>query len=105
LIDSPTAGTQTLDPVPIDARMRDSAGVRVAAWVAQLQSPTAEPAHHSRRMARVRGLAAIFAPLACLSWRIAFTLPVDGSNRAVALLLVMFEALPLTGLVLKTVTL
>jgi cellulose synthase (UDP-forming) len=78
--------------------------VGVAAWVAQVESPTPEPAR-SRRMAHIGGIAAITALVAYLTWRIAFTLPLGGWNLAVAWVLVGFEALPLTGLVLKLVTL
>jgi cellulose synthase (UDP-forming) len=56
-------------------------------------------------MARIGGLAAVTALVAYLTWRVAFTLPVGGWNLAVAGLLVTFEALPVAGLVLKTVTL
>jgi cellulose synthase (UDP-forming) len=56
-------------------------------------------------MAHIGGIAAITALVAYLTWRIAFTLPLGGWNLAVAWVLVGFEALPLTGLVLKLVTL
>ena len=40
-----------------------------------------------------------------LSWRIGFTLPTSGIDRTVAWILVLFEAVPLTGLIVKLVTL
>lgn len=55
-------------------------------------------------MARLGGLTAIAALLAYLAWRVAFTLP-PGPGHVVAWCLVAFEALPLAGLLLKTVTL
>ncbi len=55
-------------------------------------------------MARLGGVTAIAALLAYLTWRVAFTLP-PGPGHVVAWCLVAFEALPLAGLVLKTVTL
>ncbi|MCU1658355.1 MAG: hypothetical protein JWO57_3011 [Pseudonocardiales bacterium] len=78
--------------------------LQLAAWADRLGSPTAEPTR-SRRMAHVGGVAAIAALVGYLSWRIGYTLPGGGWNRAVAWLLVTFEALPLVGLVVKTVTL
>jgi cellulose synthase (UDP-forming) len=77
---------------------------KVAAWAAQLHAPDVEPVR-SRRMAHAGGIAAIGAVLVYLTWRIAFTLPVGGWNLAIAWMLVSFEALPVAGLVLKTVTL
>jgi len=77
---------------------------RIAAWASQLQTPAAEPSR-SRRMAHVGGIAAIAALVAYLSWRVAYTLPMGGWDLTVAWVLVAFETLPLTGLVLKAVTL
>jgi cellulose synthase (UDP-forming) len=76
----------------------------LAAWASWLGAPHAEPGR-SRRWAHVGGLAAIVALVTYLTWRIAYTLPAGGWNRAVAWTLVAFEALPLAGLVMKTVTL
>ncbi|UVJ40432.1 glycosyltransferase family 2 protein [Arthrobacter sp. CJ23] len=76
----------------------------LAAWTAQLGSPAPE-AKRSRRMARIGGIAAIAALLLYLIWRIAFTMPLGGWNSGVAWTLVIFEALPLGGLVLKAITL
>ncbi len=91
-------------PGPATDRHANSADVEVAAWADQLHSPTLEGSH-SRRMARIGGLAAITALLAYLSWRVMYTLPIGGWNLIAAWVLVGFEALPLTGLVLKSVTL
>ncbi|MEP6665743.1 MAG: glycosyltransferase family 2 protein [Nocardioidaceae bacterium] len=77
---------------------------KVAAWSEQLGSPSAE-SDRSRRLAHVGGLAAITSLIAYLTWRVAFTLPSGGTNLTLAYVLVTFEALPLIGLVLKTVTL
>jgi cellulose synthase (UDP-forming) len=78
--------------------------LRIAAWAARLGPPTIE-SRRSRLLARVGGIAAITAVVAYLTWRIAFTLPLGGWNLAVAWGLVAFEALPLTGLVVKVATL
>lgn len=77
--------------------------VGTAAWASQLQSPHPE-ALRSHRMAHVGGIVAIAALVAYLSWRIAFTLPHGGVNLTIAWLLVTFEALPLAGMVVKTLT-
>ena len=76
----------------------------VARWARLLGQPRAEPIR-SRRLARIGGIASIFALVAYLIWRIGFTLPSGGGNRSIAWVLVSFEALPLAGLVLKLVTL
>jgi cellulose synthase (UDP-forming) len=78
--------------------------LELAAWTGQLRSPRPE----SRRvamMAHVGGVAAITALVLYLTWRIAFTMPAGGASRTVAWLLIAFEALPLLGLVVRTVTL
>lgn len=87
---------------PREVRAASKAGI--AAWTAQLGAPAPE-AKRSRRMARTGGIAAIAALVLYLSWRIAFTMPLGGANLAVAWILVIFEALPLGGLVLKSITL
>ncbi|MEZ2391529.1 glycosyltransferase [bacterium RCC_150] len=51
------------------------------------------------------GIAAIAALVMYLTWRIAFTMPAGGWDHAIAWTLVTFEALPLAGLVLKSITL
>jgi cellulose synthase (UDP-forming) len=76
----------------------------IASWAHQIGSPTPESAG-SRRLAHVGGLVAIGALIGYLTWRITFTLPAGGWNRWVAWTLVTFEAIPLIGLVVKTVTL
>jgi cellulose synthase (UDP-forming) len=85
---------------PVEATER----VHIAAW-AKLLGPPGPESTASRRAAHVGGLASIVALTLYLSWRIAFTLPVGGSNRAVACALIVFEALPMFGLVAKAITL
>jgi cellulose synthase (UDP-forming) len=85
-------------------RPRFAQSRHIAGWVAQLGPPSAEPTK-SRRLAHVGGLGAVAALTLYIAWRIAFTLPVGGMNRTVAWLLIVFEALPLPGLLLKAVTL
>jgi cellulose synthase (UDP-forming) len=77
--------------------------LRLANWTRQLGAP-ADESRRSRTMARIGGTAAITSLVAYLTWRVAFTLPVGG-DRAVAWLLIAFEALPLFALTLRTVTL
>ncbi|WP_162943641.1 glycosyltransferase family 2 protein [Arthrobacter celericrescens] len=55
-------------------------------------------------MAHIGGVSAIAALVLYLAWRIAFTLPAGGSDLVAAWVLVSFEALPLAGIVLKTIT-
>ncbi len=76
----------------------------VAAWAGQLGSPGAEGTW-SRRLAHLGGLAAITALIAYLGWRIGFTFPDDTSDRVFAYLLVTFEAFPVIGLAVRTVSL
>src|SRR5687767_10180217 len=76
----------------------------VAAWASLLGPPTAESTK-SRRTAHIGGVVSVGALVCYLSWRVAFTLPVGGWNRTVAVALVTFEALPLIGLLVKAVTL
>lgn len=78
--------------------------VRLAAWTDQLGSPAPE-SRRSRRWAHVGALAAVVSLISYLIWRAAFTIPSAGWNEVAAWTLVGFEALPLVGLVLKTVTL
>lgn len=87
---------------PLEVKTFSTAGI--AAWAAQLGSPAPE-APRSRRMARTGGIASIAALLLYLTWRIAFTMPLGGWDHAIAWTLVAFEALPLVGLVLKSITL
>ena len=76
----------------------------LADWTNQLGPPVPESAR-SKRLAHVGGIASVVVLMAYLWWRISFTLPVGGSNLLVAWLLVSFEAIPLAGLVLKTIAL
>jgi len=76
----------------------------VAAWASLLRAPSPEP-DRSRRLAHIGGVVSVAALVCYLTWRVAYTLPVGGWNRSVALALVTFEALPLIGLVVKAVTL
>ena len=87
---------------PAEVKAYSTAGL--AGWAAQLGSPAPE-APRSRRMARTGGIAAIAALLLYLTWRIAFTMPLGGGDLVIAWTLVTFEALPLIGLVLKSITL
>jgi cellulose synthase (UDP-forming) len=113
-IESPAAGIaldEPVDPTPVPevrtpepVHASPASPVPLAEWSRRLGAPTAEPAR-SRRMAHIGGIAAIAALVTYLVWRVAFTLPVGGWNRTVAWILVAFEALPLTGLVLKSITL
>lgn len=95
-------------PQKMNARHRQETtvppGIPVAAWAARLDRPAPEPSR-SRRMAHIGGIAAIAALVLYLTWRVAFTLPAGGWNLGIAWTLVIFEALPLGGLVLKSVTL
>jgi cellulose synthase (UDP-forming) len=59
----------------------------------------------SRRLAHVGVIASITALLGYLTWRIGFTMPVDGWNRVAAWLLIGFEAVPLFGLITRMITL
>lgn len=76
----------------------------IAAWASLLGRPRAELSR-SRHLAHIGGIAAVAALVLYLFWRVTYTLPSGGWNRSVAWLLVSFEALPLAGLVLKTITL
>lgn len=76
---------------------------QVSLWADRLGPPGPEPAR-SRRLAHLGGVAAITALALYLTWRVLFTMPASGPGRWVAWTLVAFEALPLIGLVYKTVT-
>src|SRR6185312_5572114 len=78
--------------------------IRLASWTRQLGAP-ADESRRSRTLARIGGLAALTSLIAYLTWRVAFTLPVDGGGRGVAWLLIGFEALPLFAITLRTFTL
>ncbi|MDB5621372.1 glycosyltransferase family 2 protein [Tardiphaga sp.] len=75
----------------------------IASWVAQLGAPRPEGTR-SRRLAHLGGIAAVAAPALYLTWRIGFTLPGSGWSAGIAWALVVFEALPIAGLILKTLT-
>ena len=105
IISPPQAGAPAVAaPAPVAPISPAAPQVEIAPWARQLHPPAPEPVR-SRRVAQLGGIAAVVALLGYLSWRIAFTLPVGGWNLAVAWLLVSFEALPVAGLVFKTVTL
>jgi cellulose synthase (UDP-forming) len=89
------------DLLPRDAKYLRRLGF--ASWVAQLGAPRPE-ATRSRRLAHLGGIAAIAAPALYLTWRIGFTLPGNGWSVGIAWALVVFEALPIAGLILKTIT-
>jgi len=101
MIDAPPRPADTSTAPP---SVTDTPTLPLAAWTSWLGSPHREPSR-SRRLAHLGGIAAVVALVTYLTWRIAYTLPVGGWSRTVAWLLVIFEALPLAGLVLKTVTL
>jgi cellulose synthase (UDP-forming) len=76
----------------------------LSSWVGQLDAPGPE-ATRSRLLARTGGVAAVLALAVYLTWRIGWTLPADSYDRRIAWALIAFEALPLLGLIVKTVTL
>lgn len=75
----------------------------IAGWAAQLGAPRSESTR-SRRLAHIGGLAAVAASVLYVTWRIVFTLPMNGWSVGIAWALVLFEALPIAGLILKTIT-
>lgn len=81
-----------------------ASGARLAGWAKLLGRPQREEPQ-SRRMAHLGGIAAVAALVLYLTWRLLFTLPVGGPHLVAALVLVLFEALPLAGLVLRAITL
>jgi len=87
------ASTATVEP-----------GARTAGWVNELGRPSPEP-RRSQLLAHVGGLTAIGALLAYLTWRLLFTMPAGGWNATAAWILVVFEAVPLAGLIVRLVTL
>jgi cellulose synthase (UDP-forming) len=76
----------------------------LADWTNQLGSPTREGSR-SKLMAHLGGIASVAVVLFYLTWRISSTLPAGGSDRTIAWLLIAFEAVPVVGLVVKTVVL
>ena len=67
------------------------------------RAPTRAP--RSRQLAHLGGLVSILALLLYLTWRVAFTMPDGGWNLVAAWTLVVFEAVPLIGLLIRIVTL
>lgn len=76
----------------------------LAPWSDNLDGPQPERVS-SRRQARVGGFVALFALVAYLYWRCTATMPSSGTNFDAALALIVFEALPVVGIVLKLATL
>lgn len=79
-------------------------GARLAGWAYLLGRPTEEPSR-SRRLAQLGGVVSITALVVYLTWRIGFTMPASGFDRTAAWALVVFEAVPLAGLLVRLVTL
>jgi len=79
-------------------------GATLAGWAYLLGRPGPEPTR-TRRLAHLGGLTAILSLLVYLTWRVAYTLPDGTWNRAAAWTLVVFEAIPLAGLLIRLVTL
>ena len=77
---------------------------RLAAWADLLGRPAPE-GRPSRLLARTGALLSVAALLAYLLWRTLLTLPPGGADRTAAVLLVVVEAVPLLGLVVRTVVL
>jgi cellulose synthase (UDP-forming) len=75
----------------------------LAGWAKHLGRPGPEDAR-SQRTARLGGLTALFAMVMYLTWRVAFTLP-SGPAAIGAWVLVIIEAVPVLGLVMRIVTL
>jgi cellulose synthase (UDP-forming) len=76
----------------------------ISLWADRLGPPHRED-RRTRRLAHLGGIASITALVMYLTRRILFTVPTAGAHVWVAWTLIVFEALPLVGLVLKTVTL
>ena len=77
---------------------------RLASWASLLGRPRPE-SRRSRRMAHLGGIASITALTLYLAWRLLFTLPTGGFDLAAALVLILFEAVPLSGVIFRTITL
>ena len=85
-------------------RRASRAAPALAGWAYLLgRAPTRAP--RSRQLAHLGGLVSILALLLYVTWRVAFTLPTDGWNLVAAWTLVVFEAVPLIGLLIRIVTL
>ena len=85
-------------------RASNAAPSQFASWADNLDGPHPETVS-SRRKARVGGFVALVALVAYLYWRCTATMPAGGSNFDAALALIIFEALPVVGIILKMVTL
>jgi cellulose synthase (UDP-forming) len=75
----------------------------LADWAQRLGAPAAESAR-ARRLARVGAVVSLAVTLAYLVWRVGWTLPSHGAGLVLGTCLVGFEALPLFGLLVRTVT-
>ena len=85
-------------------RARLGHDARVASWAFLMGRPRPESTR-SRRLAHLGGLAAVLSLTAYLVWRIGFTLPDSGWDQVAAWILVLFEAVPLSGIIVRTITL
>ncbi len=86
------------------ARFSSRPDTRLAGWAPGLRLLGTETAR-SRTWARLGVLVSITAIVVYGTWRIMFTLPAGGWNLFAAWLLVAFEVLPVTGLVVRAVNL
>ena len=77
---------------------------RFAAWSDLLSPPHAETRSVAWR-ARIGGLIAILGLLSYVTWRVTSTIPDHGAARAVGLLLLTFETVPIIPLCLRLFTL
>lgn len=102
--DQPTTGaTRTLRRSFFQADVAGigpAAGTRLAGWSPGLRLLGTETSR-SRQWAHIGVLASIIALIVYGTWRILFTMPLQGWNLVAAWLLVAFEVLPLTGLVIR----
>jgi cellulose synthase (UDP-forming) len=100
-----TSASRTPLPVLMRAgRASVATGARLASWANLLDRPRPE-SRRSRVMGRIGGLASATALVLYLLWRVLFTLPLGGFDLVAALFLVVFEAVPLGGLIFRIVTL
>ncbi|UKA64444.1 glycosyltransferase [Arthrobacter sp. FW306-04-A] len=82
----------------------DLARLGLSGWVGQLGAPVVEPVH-SKLLARIGGTAAAAALVLYVCWRVVLTMPAGGPDLVAAWVLVVFEALPIGGVILNVVTL
>lgn len=99
----PAAGTPA-QPGPVTRTSAPQAPLDISLWADRLGPPHAEDSR-SRRLAHLGGIASVTALVMYLTWRILYTVPSGGQHVWVAWTLIVFEALPLVGLVVKTITL